>query len=173
MGHSPHSSTLVVICVVLLLFVLFYVLFVCKCVLPLGDNQTAVNKYIIITTHLCQMAMNYDRGNLSTHKFWITLRISVQEQVWNVVAIPLCTNLLSEQFLTDPSAVCRMLPLIVCYWQMKCLTRKKCCRLLTLLMRQRPVNRLTSVVQYKKKDTVTYVTLMTSEWRWEHGNHTL
>ena len=32
-GHGPHSSILVVICVVLLLFVLFYVLFVCKCVL--------------------------------------------------------------------------------------------------------------------------------------------
>ena len=33
MGQGPHSSKLVVICVVLLLFVLFYVLFVCKCVL--------------------------------------------------------------------------------------------------------------------------------------------
>jgi len=31
----------------LLLFVLFFVLFVCKCVLPPGDNPTAVNKYII------------------------------------------------------------------------------------------------------------------------------
>jgi len=31
--HGPHSSKLVVICVVLLLFVLSYVLFVCKCVL--------------------------------------------------------------------------------------------------------------------------------------------
>ena len=47
-GHGPHSSTLVVICVVRLIFVLFYVLFVCKCVLPLGDNQIAVNKYIEI-----------------------------------------------------------------------------------------------------------------------------
>jgi len=46
-GHGPHSSTLVVICVVHLLFVLFYVLFVCKRVLPPGDNPTAVNKYII------------------------------------------------------------------------------------------------------------------------------
>jgi len=32
-GHGPHSSKLVVICVVPLLFVLFYVLSVCKCVL--------------------------------------------------------------------------------------------------------------------------------------------
>jgi hypothetical protein len=46
-GHGPHSFTLVVICVVLLLFVLFYVLFVRKCVLPPGDNPIAVNKYII------------------------------------------------------------------------------------------------------------------------------
>jgi hypothetical protein len=45
-GHGPHSSTLVVICVVRLLFVLFCVLFVCKCVLPQGDNPVAVNKYI-------------------------------------------------------------------------------------------------------------------------------
>jgi hypothetical protein len=46
-GHGPHSSTYVVICVVRLLFVLFYVLFMCKCVLPPGDNPIAVNKYII------------------------------------------------------------------------------------------------------------------------------
>ena len=45
-GHGPHSSTLVVICIVLLLFVSFYVLFVCKCVLPPGDNTIEVNKYI-------------------------------------------------------------------------------------------------------------------------------
>jgi hypothetical protein len=32
-----------------LLFVLFYVLFVCKCVLPPGDNPIAVNKYMNIS----------------------------------------------------------------------------------------------------------------------------
>jgi hypothetical protein len=46
-GHGPHSSTLGVICVVRLLFLLFYALFACKCVLPPGDNPIAVNKYII------------------------------------------------------------------------------------------------------------------------------
>ena len=46
-GHGPHSSTLV-ICVVQLLLVLFCVLFVCKCVLPPGDNPIAVNKYLNI-----------------------------------------------------------------------------------------------------------------------------
>jgi hypothetical protein len=35
-------------CCVVRLFVLFYVLFVSKCVLPPGDNQIAVNIYIII-----------------------------------------------------------------------------------------------------------------------------
>jgi len=48
MGHGPHSSTLVIICVVRLLFVLFYVMVLCKCVLPPGDNPIAVNKYHII-----------------------------------------------------------------------------------------------------------------------------
>jgi len=42
-GHGPHSFTFVVICVVRLLSVLFYVFFVCKCVLPPGDNPIAVN----------------------------------------------------------------------------------------------------------------------------------
>jgi len=39
--------SVVIICVVRLLFVLFYVLFVCKCVLPPGDDPVAVNKYIV------------------------------------------------------------------------------------------------------------------------------
>ena len=52
-GHGCHSSALVVICVVRLLFVLFYVLFVCKCVLPPGDNPIAVNKYnITVRRHI-------------------------------------------------------------------------------------------------------------------------
>jgi hypothetical protein len=46
-GLGPHFSTLVCICVVRLLFALFYVVFVCKCVLSPGDNQIAFNKYII------------------------------------------------------------------------------------------------------------------------------
>jgi len=36
---------------------LFYVLFVCKCVLPPGDNPIAVNKYII-SYHYSILAAN-------------------------------------------------------------------------------------------------------------------
>jgi hypothetical protein len=50
-GHGPHSSTLVCLCVFRLLFVFFCVLFVCKCVLPPGDNPIAVNKYINIISY--------------------------------------------------------------------------------------------------------------------------
>ena len=46
-GARPARYHISCICVVRLLFVLFYVLFVCKCVLPPGDNPIAVNKYII------------------------------------------------------------------------------------------------------------------------------
>jgi hypothetical protein len=42
----------IVIWVVRLLFVLFCVLFVCKCVLPPGDNPIAVNKYIKSELHM-------------------------------------------------------------------------------------------------------------------------
>jgi hypothetical protein len=56
-GHGPHSSSLVCICVVRLLFVLFYVLFVCKCVLPAGDNPIAVNKYHIWYNHSVLVAV--------------------------------------------------------------------------------------------------------------------
>jgi hypothetical protein len=48
-GHGPHSFALVVICVVRLLFVLFYVLFECKYVLPPGDNPIVVTKCINIS----------------------------------------------------------------------------------------------------------------------------
>ena len=51
-GHGPHSSKLVVICYVLLLFVSFCVLFVCKCVLYYCHRVTTqlllTNIYIII-----------------------------------------------------------------------------------------------------------------------------
>ena len=49
-GQRPalFQNCCVVLCIVC--FVLFYVLFVCKCVLPPGDNPIAVNKYIIYHT---------------------------------------------------------------------------------------------------------------------------
>ena len=57
-GHRPHSSTLVCICVVRLLFVLFYVLFVRKCMQPPGDNPVAVNKYCIIYIRISSSVVN-------------------------------------------------------------------------------------------------------------------
>ena len=68
-GHGPHFSTFGVICVVRLLFVLFYVLFVCKCLLPPGDNPTAVNKYIVYQCKFSRGArtMRHKPGNLDAH----------------------------------------------------------------------------------------------------------
>ena len=60
-GHGPHSSTLVVICVVRLLFVLFCALFVCKCVLPPGDNPIAVYKYILSFIRRFSVKVNFLR----------------------------------------------------------------------------------------------------------------
>ena len=42
-GHGPHSSTLVVICVVLCTVYVY----MCTVLLPPGDNPIAINKYII------------------------------------------------------------------------------------------------------------------------------
>jgi len=67
-GHGLHSSTLVVICVVLSLFVLFYALFVCECVLPPGDNPIAVNKYI-------KYQILYYLINVSIYKIYIVVLI--------------------------------------------------------------------------------------------------
>jgi hypothetical protein len=47
-----HRCYLFVIRVVLLLIVMFYILFMCKCVLPPGVNPIAVDKYINIKCNL-------------------------------------------------------------------------------------------------------------------------
>ena len=73
-GHGPHSSTLVVICVVRLLFVLFYLLFVCKCVLPPGYNPIAVNKYII------SYRISFTKTNCFFGRFPGLARLSLEEK---------------------------------------------------------------------------------------------
>jgi len=70
-GHGPHSTTLVVICVVLSLFALFYVLCVCKCVLPPGDNPTAGNKYI----NILQGNTHYRDRTTNVRSVYLTLNI--------------------------------------------------------------------------------------------------
>jgi len=74
-GHGPHYSTLVVICAVRLLFVLFfllfvlyYVLFVCKCVLPPGDNQLQL---INISIFLFMSTKIY-----RTYENWLTAEVT-------------------------------------------------------------------------------------------------
>jgi hypothetical protein len=57
-GHGPHSSTLVVICVLLW--------FVRKCVLPPDDNPIAVNKYITSYLVTDSLLLVYQRHVLST-----------------------------------------------------------------------------------------------------------
>jgi magnesium-transporting ATPase (P-type) len=64
-GHGPHSSKLVVICVVLLIFVLFYILFLCKCVLYYCHRVTAQLQLTNISNTLyrdatpCSVAKTY------------------------------------------------------------------------------------------------------------------
>jgi hypothetical protein len=48
-----------VIRVVLLLIVMFYVLFMCKCILPPGVNPIAVDKYININTNISEFHHGY------------------------------------------------------------------------------------------------------------------
>jgi hypothetical protein len=66
-GHDPHSSTLVCICVVRLLFVLFCVLFVCKSVLPPRDNPVAVNKYHISYHIMSHVIYHITSHHISSH----------------------------------------------------------------------------------------------------------
>jgi len=50
--HGPLSSKLLVVCVVLLLFVLFNVLFVCKCVLYYCHRMTTQLQLTNISYHI-------------------------------------------------------------------------------------------------------------------------
>jgi len=88
-GHGPHSSTLVVICVVRLLFVLFYVLFVCKCVLPPGDNPIAV-KYII-SCHIIYHIINSNSRTANYQCSLLSNKSPVIRIVWmsGSLAVPI------------------------------------------------------------------------------------
>ena len=86
----PTSEQDVIFCVVHWLIVLFYVVLVCKCVLPPGDHPIAVNKYYYyyyryikgirhtnlhnMHSELCRFncsSSNKDGSNISAyHTFW-------------------------------------------------------------------------------------------------------
>ena len=80
-GHGPNSSTLIVICVVRLLFVLFCVLFVCECVLPPGDNPIAVNKYII-SYHIIFSYPSMSRDPVQPHSMPLEIPFIVFWHCW-------------------------------------------------------------------------------------------
>ena len=91
-GHCPHSSTLVVICVVRLLFVLFCVLFVCKCVLPPGDNPIAVNTYININIFQCVRILHRTHGVVGSNPVSIALIINQIFSLFSSVPVGKGTN---------------------------------------------------------------------------------
>jgi hypothetical protein len=59
MFQATHRGARTALNVVWLLFVLFCVVFVCKCVLSPGDNTIAVNKYIIRSSKLYLQPLGY------------------------------------------------------------------------------------------------------------------
>jgi hypothetical protein len=59
--------------VVWLLFVLFYVVFVCKCVLPPGDNPIAVNKYIISYLYSLFVYIEHSGDESPKDKEWLVI----------------------------------------------------------------------------------------------------
>jgi hypothetical protein len=65
-----------------LLFVLFYVLFVCKCVLPPGDNPISVNKYIISYLILPEY-IHTEGTNCSVHVLGFLVQTSFQYFLFN------------------------------------------------------------------------------------------
>jgi hypothetical protein len=102
-GHGSHSFTFV-ICVVRLLFVLFCV-FVCKCVLPPGDNSIAVNKYINISILInfwsCLVDLSPYRGmNVSSRYVWRTYIIlySIALACWNICTQHVLEKIKYEQY---------------------------------------------------------------------------
>jgi len=80
---------LVVICVVRLLYVLFCVFFVCKCVLPPGDNPTAVNIIYHIIYHL---------RNLETVD---VISTSAPSYAFRYIIIKLCAQVLGDRHIVQ------------------------------------------------------------------------
>jgi hypothetical protein len=73
-GHGQHSSKVVALCVVLLLFVLFYVLFVCKCVL---------NYCHLVSTQFQLTNISYQSYHIISYAYIISYYISYHKRTRN------------------------------------------------------------------------------------------
>jgi len=98
MGHSLHSSKLVVICVVLLLFVLFHVLFVCKCVLYYCHWVTTQLQLTHISYHLSFLARMVVWTEI-VRKCWkvnafsrLSSNSQLEVQAITMILLELCSN---------------------------------------------------------------------------------
>ena len=79
-GHGPHSSKI---------FVLFYVLFVCKCVLPRGDNPIAVNKYIISYQFYSALIQRFQRRPYFLQNSTLDSETSVASLFFLIFSLPI------------------------------------------------------------------------------------
>jgi hypothetical protein len=85
-GHGPHSSKLDVICFVLLLFVLFYVLVVCKCVLYYCHQVTTQLQLTNIPYHINHWVLNKRLEDVCV--VWRPYRNGLQEHTYKLSTRP-------------------------------------------------------------------------------------
>jgi hypothetical protein len=72
---------------VLLLIVMFYVLSVCKCVLPPGVNPIAVDKYIDINISISVYQYHYININISVSIMTLSLLVDLVTSLWRLFLV--------------------------------------------------------------------------------------
>jgi hypothetical protein len=75
-GHGQHSSKSVVICVVLLLFALFYLLFVCKYVLYCCHRVTTQLQLTNISYIMSKLIFTHTHTHTNLIKFDVVLKFT-------------------------------------------------------------------------------------------------
>jgi len=102
-GHGPHSSQLFVICVVLLLFVLFYelsvlmsfhVLFVCKCVLYHCHRLLTQLQLTNISYHISYRIISH---HITSHN--ITYHITSHQTVSYIISYIISYHIISHHII--------------------------------------------------------------------------